>query len=229
MEDFTIYKIDVFGNADDFIKYVRTKLNEKGKRENKDYYIKIKYKNENEYDNNSMVGGAANNEKGKNKQTDSTFPFSMIESALDFIDANVATLKGENVENDEYTKRIKSKKELYDKLKTKTKLEEVQEKTKEGASQGTFISRFFTRGVQEDEPAQTNETNINDYLEELFNGLKTKKTEQENDEQPIQNANQETTIEKEDKEIECIEISIKEQPPKIQKENHLRELINELV
>jgi len=228
MEDFTIYKIDVFGNADDFIKYVRTKLNEKGKRENNDYFIKIKYKNENEEETHSMVGGAANNEKVKNMQTDSTFPFSMIENALDFIDANVATLKGENVENDEYTKRIKSKKELYDKLKTKTKLEEVQEKTKEGASQGTFISRFFTRGVQEDEPAQTNETNINDYLEELLQ-LKTKKTEQENDEQPIQNANQETTIGKEDKEIECIEISIKEQTPKIQKENHLRELIKELL
>jgi len=234
MEHFTVYNIDVFGTTDDFIQYVRTQLNKKGKVENTDYYIKLKYKteNENENDNNknennknldhSMVGGAANNEKVKNKKTDSTFPFSVVESALNFIDDNVAMLKGEHIENDDYEKRKKSKKDLYNNLKTKTKLQEVQEEATKTEPQETFMSRFFRKSEPEQDPPQQNE--ISNYLEELiqFNSKKTEKQE------PLDPNKQQETINTTGKiDIESIEFGIKEQAPTIQKENHLRVLVKE--
>jgi len=241
MEHFTVYNIDVFGTTDDFIQYVRTQLNKKGKVENTDYYIKLYprrfetgqssrglYKTENENNKNEnnknldnlMVGGAANNEKVKNKKTDSTFPFSVVESALNFIDDNVAMLKGEHIENDEYEKRIKSKKDLYNNLKTKTKLQEVQEEATKTEPQETFMSRFFRKSEPEQDPPQQNE--ISNYLEELiqFNSKKTEKQE------PLDPNKQQETINTTGKtDIESIEIGIKEQAPTIQKENHLRDLV----
>ena len=232
MEHFTVYKIDVFGTTDDFLQYVRTQLKKKEKVENTDFFIKLKYKTDNENNKNEnnknlddlMVGGAGLIKHAKNKKTDSTFPFSVVESALNFIDDKVAMLKGEHIENDEYEKRIKSKKELYTNLKTKTKLQEVQEEATKTEPQETFMSRFFRKSEPEEQPDPPQQNKISNYLEELIQ-FNSKKTEQH--ESPDPNKQPETINTTGKTDIESIEIGIKEQAPKIQKENHLRDLVKE--
>ena len=109
---------------------------------------------------------------------------------------------------------------MYNNLKTKTKLQEVQEEAKKAEPQETFMSRFFRKSEPEQDQPQQNE--ISKYLEELIQ-LKSKKTEQQ---EPATNPPE--TINTTGKQnIESIEIGIKEQAPKIQKENHLRDLVKE--
>lgn len=92
-----------------FVEKVRQGLNTKGLRENKEYSVEIEGDELPILTENIMLGGASNN-------TDSTFPYSVMERFLDYIDNNVRAIKSENIETDEYRKVEDNKRRILDGL-----------------------------------------------------------------------------------------------------------------
>lgn len=90
-----------------FVEKVRQGLNTKGLRENKEYSVEIEGDELPLLTENMMLGGASSN-------TDSTFPYSIMERFLDYIDNNVRPIKAENIETDEYKKTEDNKRRILD-------------------------------------------------------------------------------------------------------------------
>ena len=94
-----------------FVDKIKTRFVSKGLVEHKDYEIEIESDDLPIIRNEMMVGGA----------TDSTFPYSIIEGLLDYIDDNVRVIKRENIQTDEYEKEVEKKRRLFDGLFTRGK------------------------------------------------------------------------------------------------------------
>lgn len=92
-----------------FVERVRQGLGSKGLRENKEYSVEIEGNEIPTLTENMMLGGAF-------KNTDSTFPYSVMERFLDYIDNNVRSIKTENIETDEYKKTEDNKRRILDGL-----------------------------------------------------------------------------------------------------------------
>ena len=97
-----------------FVDKIKTKLDNKGMVEHKDYEIEIESDDLPIIRNEMMVGGA----------TDSTFPYSIIEGLLDYIDNNVRVIKNENIQTDDYEKTAEKKKRIFDGLFTRGETQE---------------------------------------------------------------------------------------------------------
>ena len=92
-----------------FVDKIKTNFVSKGLVEHKDYEIEIESDDLPIIRNEMMVGGA----------TDSTFPYSIIEGLLDYIDNNVRVIKSENIQTDDYEKTAEKKKRIFDGLFTR--------------------------------------------------------------------------------------------------------------
>ena len=96
--------------VDNFIEKIKDGFKRKGIQKDVDYTIRV-INNSNivKRDSNVMYGGAS----------DSTFPYSIIEGLLDYIDGNVRALKPENIRSDDYVKTQEAKKRTLDGLFSK--------------------------------------------------------------------------------------------------------------
>jgi len=130
-----------------FIDKIKTGLEKCGLVENKDYEFSVERNNLPIIQKEMMVGGA----------TDSTFPYSIMEGLLDYIDNNVRVIKRENIKTDEYEKTVETGKRILDGLFTRieNRVEKVQdEEEKKPQLPNSWDNLFVDTSKKEDKPSE---------------------------------------------------------------------------
>lgn len=154
--EYTTYEIDIFGSPEEYIDSLRNEMYKKGKEENKDYFIKVITDIEKEEATQMMLGG------GSQYKTDNTFPFSVVEGAMNRVWDMTSSMFNEKPQ-------IGNKKELYNKLKEKTEMKLIQGKLQPTNTKSSMWSRFFTP-LEESPKIDENAANlkIDEYVKSLL-------------------------------------------------------------
>jgi len=151
-----------------FIDKIKTNLVGKGLVEHKDYEIEIESDDLPIIQNEMMVGGA----------TDSTFPYSIIEGLLDYIDNNVRVIKSENIQTDEYDKTANKRQRVLDGLFTKTEVKDEIDKGDDGNKPVLPNSwdKLYINETKPDEP-KPDEKSTSSLFDRLFTLIPKPETE----------------------------------------------------